>query len=189
MAAKLRKDSWATRLTEEQSWQLYYRARGAQWQDAVRWAAEEFGLAEAPSRSAFYRWLAWMRSEEHAHRMEQAAVAAAEAAAIGKTCTKDEALIGAFKSLATEAALAAGNAKDAVSFVNAAMAIKDRLQRQRDLDLKAKAQETKDEALRLAREKFEAAERRLAAVQGAVADETITDEERVRKVKSIFGIQ
>ena len=179
--AKLRQDSWATRLTEEQSWQLYYRARGVQWQDAVKWASEEFSMVEVPSRSAFYRWLAWMRAQEHAHRMEQAA--------IGKTCTKDEALIGAFKSLATEAALAAGNAKDAVSFVNAAMAIKDRLQKQRDLDLKAKAQETKDEALRLAREKFEAAERRLAAVQGAVADETITDEERVKKVKSIFGIQ
>ena len=186
--AKLRQDSWATRLTEEQAWKLYYRARGAQWQDAVKWASDEFALAEVPSRSAFYRWLKFMRGLEHAHRMEQAAVAAAEAAALGRTCTKDEALIAAFKSLATETALSSGNAKDAVSFVNAAMAIKDRLLHDQKIALEARAQATKDEQLKLAREKFEAAEKRLDAAAKTVTDETLTDEERVAKVKSIFGI-
>lgn len=189
--AKLRQDSWATRLTEEQSWKLYYRSRQAQWQDAVKWATDEFNLAEVPSRSAFYRWLKYMRAMEHSHRMEEAAVAAAEAAALGKTCTKDEALIAAFKSLATETALSTGNAKDASSFIASAMAIKDRLLHDQKIALEARAQATREADLALAREKFEAAERRLQAVQDAVKtakNKGGLTEETLRKIEEAAGL-
>ena len=50
----------------------------------------------------------------------------------------------------------------------AAAALQDRAQKAEELSLKERAQQTKDEQLKLAREKFEAAERRLQAVQDAV---------------------
>ena len=162
--AKVRTDSWAAGLSEEQSWALYSKARRCQWQEAAAWAVKEFGLEKGPSRTAFYAWMTAMREEEHEHRMGQAAIAAAEAAALGGRCTKDEALVQAFKALAADVALTAGDAKTASAFGSSAMAIKDRLQKEQELALKSAAQSTKDEQLKLAREKFEAAEKRLERV-------------------------
>ena len=45
-----------------------------------------------------------------------------------------------------------------------AMALRDRELHAADLNLKERSQKTKDEQLKLAREKFEAAEKRLAAM-------------------------
>ncbi len=162
--SKLRTDSWAAALTEEQSWQLYAKARRCDWQDAAAWAVKELGLVRMPGRSAFYKWLDWMRGEESAHRLSQAATAAAEAAALAKTQAKDDALIGAYKAMAAELALRTGSAKEAQKFVEMAASLADRQLKAAELDLKARSQETRDAQLKLAREKFEAAERRLERV-------------------------
>lgn len=183
---KPRIDSWAAPLTEEQSWTLYYKAMRCPWQEAAQWAVKEFGLAKMPARSGFYDWHKSMRAKEHEHRMGQAAIAAAEAAALGRKATRDEAIVQALKALATEAALQS-DAKTASSLIQSAMAIKDRLQKAADLDLKAAAQKTREADLALAREKFEAAERRLAAVQGAVDDAKLTDADKLARIKEIFG--
>ena len=164
--SKLRTDSWASSLTEEQSWQLYYKSRALRWNEAADWAVKEFGV-DAPSRTAFYAWLGRMRAEESAHRLEQAATAAAEAAALAKTQAKDDALIGAYKAMAAELALRTGSAKEAERFVSMAATLADKRLKAAELKLKARAQETKDEQLKLAREKFEAAEKRLQAVADA----------------------
>jgi hypothetical protein len=190
--AKVRTDSWAAGLSEEQSWALYSKARRCQWQEAAAWAVKEFGLTKGPSRTAFYAWMTAMREEEHEHRMGQAAIAAAEAAALGGRCTKDEALIQAFKALATDVALTTGDAKSASALINSAMAIKDRLQKEQELALKSAAQSTKDEQLKLAREKFEAAEKRLKAVQDAVKTAKATggglSEETLKKIEEAAGL-
>ena len=165
--SKLRTDSWAANLTEEQAWALYYKARGLRWFEVTHWAMQEYGT-EPPSRTAFYAWLAHMRGMESAHRLEQAATAAAEAAALAKTKTSDEAQIAAYKAMATELALRTGSAKEAEKFIQMAATLADKRLKAAELKLKDRAQQTKDETLRLAREKFEAAERRLAAVQDAV---------------------
>ena len=139
--SKLRTDSWAGALTEEQGWQLYYKARGLRWNEAAEWAVKEFGI-DSPSRTAFYAWLGRMRAEESAHRLEQAATAAAEAAA---------------------------------------------------LKLKARAQETKDEQLKLAREKFEfdAAKKAMelaAEIKDVAGDDSLDDDEKIKMVrKALFG--
>jgi hypothetical protein len=185
--SKLRTDSWAANLTEEQGWQLYYKSRAMRWNEAADWAVKEFGI-DSPSRTAFYAWLGRMRAEESAHRLEQAATAAAEAAALAKTQTSDEAQIAAYKALAAELALRTGSAGEAAKFVNMAGAIADRRLRAAELKLKDRAQQTKDETLRLAREKFEAAERRENAAKAAVADNKLSDEERMAKLKEIYGI-
>ena len=161
--SKLRTDSWASALTEEQGWQLYYKSRAMRWNEAADWAVKEFGI-DPPSRTAFYAWAGRMRAEESAHRLEQAATAAAEAAALAKTQTSDEAQIAAYKALAAELALRTGSAGEAAKFVDMAGAIADRRLRAAELKLKTAAQETKEEQLRLAREKFEAAEKRLERV-------------------------
>ena len=184
----VRTDSWASSLTEEQSWQLYYKSRALKWNEAADWAVKEFGV-EAPSRTAFYAWLAHMRGMESAHRLEQAATAAAEAAALAKTKTSDDALIAAYKAMGAELALRTGSAGEAGKFVQMAGALADRRLRAEELKLKARAQETKDEQWKLAREKFEAAEKRLSAVQGAVDAPQLTDAERVAKIKGIFGMK
>ena len=189
--SKLRTDSWASALTEEQGWALYYKARGLRWNEAAEWAVKEFGI-ESPSRTAFYAWLGRMRAEESAHRLEQAATAAAEAAALAKTQTSDEAQIAAYKAMATELALRTGSADEAAKFVNMAAALSERRLRARELDIKARAQETKDEQLKLAREKFEAAERRLAAVQEAVKAAKASggglSEETLKKIEEAAGL-
>jgi len=186
--SKLRTDSWAAALTEEQSWQLYAKARRCDWQDAAAWAVKELGLVRMPGRSSFYKWLDWMRGEESAHRLSQAATAAAEAAALAKTQAKDDALIGAYKAMAAELALRTGSAKEAQKFVEMAASLADRQLKAAELDLKARSQETKDAQLKLAREKFEAAERRENAAKAAVSDKKLTDEERMAKLREIYGI-
>ena len=192
--AKVRTDSWAAGLSEEQSWALYSKARRCQWKEAAAWAVKEFGLEKGPSRTAFYAWLTAMREDEHEHRMGQAAIAAAEAAALGGRCTKDEALIQAFKALATDVALTTGDAKTASAFVNSAMAIKDRLQKEQELALKSAAQSTKDEQLKLAREKFEfdaakAAMEKAAEIKTISADDALAADEKIAKVRAaLFGV-
>ena len=192
--AKVRTDSWAAGLSEEQSWALYSKARRCQWQEAAAWAVKEFGLEKGPSRTAFYAWMTATREEEHEHRMGQAAIAAAEAAALGGRCTKDEALIQAFKALATDVALTTGDAKTASAFVNSAMAIKDRLQKEQELALKSAAQSTKDEQLKLAREKFEfdaakAAMEKAAEIKTISADDALAADEKIAKVRAaLFGV-
>ena len=184
--SKLRTDSWAANLTEEQSWAMYYKARGLRWFEVTHWAMQEYGT-EPPSRTAFYAWLGRMRKEESAHRLEQAATAAAEAAALAKTKTSDDALIAAYKAMGAELALRTGSAGEAGKFVQMAGALADRRLRAEELKLKARAQSTKDEQLKLAREKFMAAERRENAAKGTLADEKLTPEEKLKELDRLFG--
>ena len=44
-----------------------------------------------------------------------------------------------------------------------------------------------DDALRLAREKFEASERRASAAKNALGDRKLTDADKIAKMKEIFG--
>lgn len=188
--ANVRTDSWAAALSEDQSWELYYKSRRCHWQEAAFWAIKEFGLAEIPSRSSFYAWQKKMRESESGHRLELQRVACLEAAAIAKESPlADEVTVTAYKQMAVENALRTGSAKEAQKFVEMAAAITDRALKRQELKLKEKAQETKDEQLRLAREKFEAAEKRLNAAAEVVSAPELTNEERISKMKEIFGIK
>ena len=185
---KPRADSWYAMLSEEQLWQLYSVAKRCQWFEVVAHAQKEFGLEAKVSRSAYYRWLDWMRGEESERRLAQARIAALEAGELAQTVgLKDETAISAYKSLAAEFALKS-DAKTANRFMQMAMALRDRQLRSREVDLKDAAQATKDEQLKLAREKFEAAERRENAAKATVADNKLSDEERMAKLREIYGI-
>ena len=163
--AKVRTDSWAAKLTEDQAWALFYKARQCEWQVAARWAVKEFGLERAPSRTGFYEWKAAMAKDEHRHSMEQGLLAQAmvrEGAASNDL--KDGEARRALEQKAVEIAMLTGDVKTAKSLYELTLAIRDRELHAAELDIKERSQKTKDEQLRLAREKFEAAEKRLERV-------------------------
>ena len=185
---QIRTDSWASALTEQQQWQLYYRSRQMPWNVAADWAAKEFHLPAPPPRTSFYRFLSAMRKEESNHRLDQAAIARAEAQDLAKAGKLDEVTSKSLIALGVETALSTGDGKAAANLIRSAMAIQDRIHAAKELELKEKAQATKDSALALAREKFEAAERRENAAKGAIADVKLSDAERMAKLREIYGI-
>lgn len=159
---KQRIDSWAASLSIDDQWKIYAKFRIYSWDRVAAWAAQEYNI-EPPSRSALYRWRDYMRSKERDHRIENAILAGQQTAAIAATRNiQDPALIDAWKTFATEQALN-GNVEDALRYTNMALAIAAQGTKQAELELKAAAQQTKDQQLKLAREKFEAAEGRDAA--------------------------
>ncbi len=161
---KARSDAWDTDLTDAQRWQAYDLFSRSPWYKVSAWAKEEFGLRREPGRNALYRWGKRMRELESAHRIEQAVQARDEIGALAHTTATDAALIDAYKSMAADLALR-GDAKSAVSLTVMAMEIGSAQRKTCELELKARAQQTKDEQLKLAREKFEAAEARIAATR------------------------
>ena len=184
--SKLRTDSWAANLTEEQAWALYYKSQTLRWFEAAEWVANEYGVRK-PSRSAFDAWRQRMRKEESAHRLERAAVSAAEAAALAKTQGRTEAQVGAYRAMAAELALRTNSAEEAQRFVQMASTIVNDCLREQELKLKTRAQSTKDEQLKLAREKFEAAEKRLERVAEVTGDLKLTPEEKLKELDRLFG--
>ncbi|MBQ2630422.1 MAG: hypothetical protein IJG13_12155 [Kiritimatiellae bacterium] len=194
----MRADSWAAPLTAAQMWAIYdyhYNPDGGaagKWDVTCEWAEKEFELPRKPGREAFYKWLRSMRELAPAHRREVRETADEIAAEGAKSLTvTDDQIISFVKSRALDAATVAKNPEEAERFLRMADSLiragqKDaelRMRRQ-ELELKAAAQQTKDEQLKLAREKFEAAEKRLervaeiadAARGGKVDPEKVADE-------------
>ena len=146
----------------------------------------------APSHATWFRFKHRMRMDEAAETV--ISVETSKRIAQGITAAKIDPQLAAdmMTSLSVdEAAKPDGERNEKVMqiFASAAAMFKSAEQRDRELALKAAAQQTKDEQLKLAREKFEAAEKRLKAVQGAVDAQQLTDAERVAKIKSIFGMK
>lgn len=186
---KLRADSWAAALSEEQSWELYYKARRSAWQDAVSFAVKEYALEATPGRSAFYAWLSHMRSEEAAHRLELQRQACLEAAAIAEESPlADEVTVQAYKQMAVETALRTGDAKEAERFVQMAATITDRMLKKQELSLKVQAEERKAEELKIAQEKLKIEQAKSQKACETIANTAMTPEEREAKLKEIFGL-
>ena len=198
IAAEVRADSWAAPLTAAQMWAIYdfhYNPDGGaagKWDVTCEWAEKEFELPRKPGREAFYKWLRAMRELAPAHRREVRETADEIAAEGAKSLTvSDDQIISFVKSRALDAATVAKNPEEAERFLRMADSLiragqKDAelKMRRQELELKAAAQQTKDEQLKLAREKFEAAEKRLervaeiadAARGGKVDPEKVADE-------------
>ena len=190
---KPRSDAFDATLTDAQRWQIFDQMRHSPWYTVSEWAAEQFSIPP-PSRSALYRWADRMRKDESARRIEQAIIAREEvgnlAAAAGQN---DEHLIDAYKALATDIIMSGGNAKEAERLTNMALNLAAAQAKRTELDLKARAQQTKDEALRLAREKFEtdAAKKAMeyaAQIKGISADAALDNDAKILAVRqTLFG--
>ena len=182
--SKTRSDAWGEDLAEDTRWKIYDMCRGLPWHEIAAHLPPE---AAVPSRAGWYRFLARMRKADAARRIERIAQSVAEAQDVAdRHGIKAAVFVETLKTLAIDRAMT-GDDKAATSLASAAATIWSNAQRETELDLKRRAQETKDAQLHLAREKFEAAERRLAAVQGAVDDAKLTDADKLAKIKEIFG--
>ena len=191
-------DAWESRLTDEQQRELYRwtqtpldRGDGNPPSrpgfDECMAHLAELGL-ERPGRSSWFRFKTRMEKERRLEMLYSIQASGESAKDLSSMSPADyELAANVFTNLAIDASMK-GNEKAVSIYSGAARHYRDMLQADKKLDLQGRAQATKDEQLRLAREKFEAAEKRLNAAAKAVTDETITDEQRVAKVKAIFGI-
>ncbi|MDA3925183.1 MAG: hypothetical protein PF904_10855 [Kiritimatiellae bacterium] len=190
--SKQRNDSWAAPIAIEDQWKIYHKFRIYSWQRLAYWIAKEHGI-EAPSRSALYRWRDYMRSQESSRRIENAVIAQAQTGEIAAaTGMKDAVRIDAYKALAGEMALN-GNIDNAVKYTGMALALAAQQTKSREMELKAAAQETRDEALQLAREKFmfdavKAAIKHVETIKSIVQDNNLDEDEQILAVrKKLFG--
>ena len=182
--SKTRSDAWGEDLADDVRWQIYESCRGLPWHEV---GAHLPDGACTPSRAAWYRFLARMRKADAARRIEKVAQSVAEAQDLAdRHNIKAAVFVETLKSLAIDRAMT-GNDKAATSLAAAAATIWSNAQRDAELSLKLRAQETRDAQLALAREKFEAAEKRLAAASATVADPSLTAEEKLKELDRLFG--
>ena len=198
-----RSDAWEAQLSAETAKELYRLTKcpteeeakaGRPWlRDFDRDVLPYLSLhgIVAPSRAGWYRFKHRMRMDEAAATI--ISVEASKRIAEGITAAKIDPQLAAdmMTSLSVDEAAKPPeecNEKVMQIFASAAAMFKASEQRDRELGLKAAAQQTKDEQLKLAREKFEAAERRENAAKGAISDAKLTDEERMAKLREIYGI-
>ena len=196
-------DAWGEDLPEETRWEIYAltkpptdeeREAGRAWlRDFRRDVLPYLSLHGyvAPSQSAWYRWLGRMRRDERVRLVASVESSSGTAGDLARAAVDDATAAEAYKGLSVDAAMS-GDAKSAALYAQAANAFRDRAQKGEELRLKVRAQETRDAQLRLAREKFEAAEKRLAAVQEAVKSAKATggglSEETLRKIEEAAGL-
>ncbi|MBQ6339039.1 MAG: hypothetical protein IJI36_07845 [Kiritimatiellae bacterium] len=199
---KTRKDAWGESLPEDVRWQLYAytkpptdeeKSAGRPWLRNFRTDVLPYlslqGIV-APSEAGWYRFLGRMREAEAAKTIIR--VETSKRIAEGMTAAKIDPRLAAdvMTSLAVDEAAKPPderNEKVMGIFASAAALFTASAQRAQELELKQAAQATRDEQLRLAREKFEAAERRESAAKSALDDKKLTDADKIAKMKEIFG--
>ena len=202
---KLRRiDAWESRLTDEQQRELY---RWTQTPREVEGEGEgkvvrrpnfdecmarldEMGVPR-PSRGAWFRFKAAMQKMLREELLYSVAASSESAKDLKEMTPADYALAAdTFTNLAIDASMK-GNDKAVSIYSGAARHYREMMQQEKKLDLQSRAQATKEDQLRLAREKFEAAERRLQAVQDAVATAKTKGgltEETLKKIEEAAGL-
>ena len=144
----------------------------------------------APSAAGWYRFLGRMREQAAARTIIGLETSKRIAQGMAESGVDPRLAADVMTSLAVDEAAKPEeerNEKVMGIFASAAAMFRTTDQRERELKLKAAAQQTKDEQLKLAREKFEAAERRENAAKSALDDKKLTDADKIAKMKEIFG--
>ena len=170
---KTRTDAWEAKLSDEERTKLYALCGHLSYNSAKLLAKSELKIS-LPVSSTFYRFLARMREEDCALRLAKASAVSKEVGLMAaKSGISDLDLVKSFQNMGAEAALA-GDSKTATRLIMMAC------------DLARKGQ--KDEELRIANEKLKLAQAKEQKATKVIGDKKLTDAERVKKVKSIFGI-
>lgn len=151
---KTRSDRWDAALTSDQVWRAFDVFGRSKWAEFLAWAEAELPGVRIPSRNSMYEWHADLAEKESAHKVRQSYEARDEIGRLAETAALDATLVSAYKSMGAKAALL-GNKAEAVSMTKMALGLA--------------AQQVEAEKVRLQREKFEAAERRLQAVRDALS--------------------
>ena len=190
---KLRSDAWEAPLSAELREKFYFAIEPLDFPEGSALAAKEPYSLRPTSMQAYYRCQARARAAIEKAKTRANALAKLETAQAVAPLVRSAAVNAVGDSLMADtlASLAAtavmqGADKDTITALGS-LACGFRANA-----LKAAAQQTKDEQLKLAREKFEAAEKRLAAVQEAVKAARATDgglsEEALAKIEQAVGM-
>ena len=200
---KLRRiDAWESRLTDEQQRELYrwtqtpreVKVEGEGEGKVVRRPnfdecmarLDEMGVPR-PSRGAWFRFKAAMQKMLREELLYSVAASSESAKDLKEMTPADYALAAdTFTNLAIDASMK-GNDKAVSIYSGAARHYREMMQQEKKLDLQSRAQATKEDQLRLAREKFEAAERRLNATKDVVCNAKRTPEEKLAELDKMFG--
>ena len=182
---KARADAWWAALSEEECWEVWEKFRRLPWHAVAKWLREEKGLEV--SRAGVYRFGAFMRPQASARRLELAVFARREAEGLAKAAGAKQDVAEAFMAMGAEVALRSGDAGDASAWIKMAASLLDAARQDAELKLREEAQKTAAGQLALAREKFEAAERREAEAKGVIGDAKLSDEAKMARMKEIFG--
>ena len=185
---KLRSDAWEAPLSAELREKFYFAIEPLDFPEGSALAAKEPYSLRPTSMQAYYRCQARARAAIEKAKTRANALAKLETAQAVAPLVRSAAVNAVGDSLMADtlASLAAtavmqGADKDTITALGS-LACGFRANA-----LKAAAQQTKDEQLKLAREKFEAAERRENAARNALGDTKLTDAAKIAKMKEIFG--
>ncbi len=198
MSRKTNSNAWGEDLPEDTRWELYAltkpptdeeREAGRPWlrdfrRDVLPWLSLQGHVA--PSQSAWYRFLGRMREAEAAKTIIGVETSKRIAQGIVKADVDPRLAADMMTALSVDAA-ARGNDEAAKILADSAAKYHAAALGAEKLKLDAARQRTADGQLRLAREKFEAAERRENAAKAALGDTRLTDEAKLAKMKEIFG--
>lgn len=195
-AKKIRSDAWGEDFAEELKWELYELSQPPRegeadrpWLRDYKWDVVPYLERQGhtvPSRSAWYRFLGRMREADAAKRILSVESSKRIARGIQKVKVDNALAADMFTALSVDAATL-GNEEGAKMLADAAAKYAAAALAEKKLVLDRAAQATKEEQLRLAREKFEAAERREAAAKGVIGDTKLSDGDKLAKMKEIFG--
>ena len=190
-ARKRRTDGWAAELPEEQQAQIADRMRKFPWYEVAKWAAEQFPGLRQPSRNALYRFAEWFREHEAEfllrQRLRDRAALERELAEAG---APDPQKLAAVMGNDVVAARARGDEEAVARAVRLYSVAAGVAGDSAKLALDRQAEERQAGALALARERFEAAERRARQADHAedVLKSDLTPEEKDRRYRQIFGM-
>lgn len=202
MSHKTHSNAWGEDLPEETRRQLYAYTKpptdedkksGRPWlrdfdRDVLPYLSLQ-GIV-APSRAGWYRFIGRMREQAAARTIIGLETSKRIAQGMAESGVDPRLAADVMTSLAVDEAAKPEeerNEKVMGIFASAAALFRATDQRERELKLKAAAQQTKDEQLKLAREKFEAAERRLAAAADITGDDKLTPDEKLKELDKLFG--
>lgn len=173
-------DRWDANLSEAARWGVYEKSLKWNYPVLVEWLQKEYNLSEPPSKTAFYAWKSSMRKDEADYRRTRLIEARLELSALAEVKAAPADVADALVSLGSEAALS-GDLDAAKKLVEMAAKIYDGQRQAKRLDFQ-------EQELKLSREKFEAAERRNADTKAVTEDETLSEAEKLLKIKTIMGL-
>jgi len=184
----LKSNSWAAKLTEEQSWELFYKACELKWSDAAAWAVKEYDLPRMPSESAFWRWRCFMGEREHAHRLELTVIAqnhARQVAANYGITTEEN--VKQLVALGASLAIETGKADLGGELIEMALKIRQCETEKERTELERRKVDLKKDEIEMLKRRVAILEEREAKTKKVVKTK-MTPEERDRRIREIFNI-
>lgn len=180
---KARCDAWWAGLSEEELWEIHDKRKVHAWYKVTEWLREKKAIDI--SRRALERFEKWMAPQEKERKLAQIVEMRARAAEMSKEMGLRGEIANAFLLMANEVSMRTDDPKLAKTWVDMFAAVIKA--EQKDVQLKQHAEDS-----RLEREKFEAAEKRLAAVreacEGAKAAPGGLTPETLRKIEEAAGL-